>query len=382
MPPYIRPAYTWLLSNLHNPYPSKETKATIAEESGSSSSKDVDNWFINIRRRIGWNKLRSKHFENKRSLIVDAATRFFKEVPQALHSSKGPTSGIDPKTNYDSEFKSIENTARDLYPQKLFETPLATKLDEPGRDLTPEAKDRTQVECSDVQREAEKLQRLYAYPTPERSPERSPEACVASLETFPIQNINPASSRKRRNSDRDSPDFCDEPPKRCRYFYFYFYFILSFFNFNIIIDSFALRLDSNQLPVTRHQTTHQKNDCIIIFPSIPVAPSGKRKRRLSDGGYDGIPKRPHHALAVPRLQTVSDPFPLANPIISELYKTPFDQTTSDSISSPVSVDSLDDTQVEVNFYNFDTSPDMSFLFPDSLDLFSGKFFSFYRWSQF
>ena len=208
---------------MHNPYPSKEAKATIAEESGSSS-KDVDNWFINVRRRIGWNKLRSKHFENKRSLIVNAATRFFKEVPQALHSSTTPTSGIDRKTNYISEFKSIENCARELYPPKLFETALA-KLDESGRDLSPEAKDSAPVNCSEVQRGIEEIQPLNqplnAYPTPERSPERSPEASVAFL---PNQNITLASSRKRRNSDRDSPDIdgcCDEPPKRCRYLYFF-----------------------------------------------------------------------------------------------------------------------------------------------------------------
>ena len=214
MPPYIRSAYTWLLSNLHNPYPSKEKKATIAEGSGSSP-KDIDNWFINARRRIGWNKLRSKHFQNKRSLIVDAATRFFKEAPQALHSHTTHTSGIDPKVNYDAEFKSIEHCARDLYPEKLFETPLTTKLDESGRDLTPEAKDRAQVECSEVLGRAEEL---HVYPTPELSPERSPEPSV----TFPIQDITPASNRKRRNSDRDSHDIedcCDEPPKRCRYIF-------------------------------------------------------------------------------------------------------------------------------------------------------------------
>ena len=220
LPPYIRPAYTWLLNNLHNPYPTKETKATIAEES-DSSPKDIDNWFINVRRRIGWNKLRSRHFENKRSLIVDAATRFFKDVPQALLSSTTPTSGIDPKTNYNSEFKSIENCARDLYPLNLFKTPLAMKLDDSGRDLS--SKDGAQVECSEVQRGAEELQPLNAYPTPERSPERSPEASASFLL---IQDIVPASSRKRRNSDRDSPDIndCrDEPPKRCR-FLFYFQF--------------------------------------------------------------------------------------------------------------------------------------------------------------
>ena len=218
LPPYIRSAYTWLLSNLHNPYPSKERKASIAEESGSSP-KDIDNWFINVRRRIGWNKLRSKHFENKRSKIVNAATRFFKEIPRALHHDTTHISDIDPKTNYDSEFKSVENCARDLYPEKFFETPLATKLDESGRDSTPAAKVRAQVECSEVQGRAEELQRLCAYPTPEPSPELSPEHSAASL---PIKDITPTSSRKRRNSDRDSPeldieDRRDKPQKRCRY---------------------------------------------------------------------------------------------------------------------------------------------------------------------
>ena len=220
LPPYIRSAYTWLLSNLHNPYPSKEKKAAITEESGSSL-KDIDNWFINVRRRIGWNKLRSKHFENKRSKIVSAATRFFKEVPQALHLDTTHISGIDPKTNYDSEFKSIENCARDLYSEKSFETPLATKLDKSCRNLTPEAKVHAQVECSEVQGRAEELQRLCAHPTPEPSPELSPEHSAASL---PVQNITPASSRKRRNSDRDSPeldieDRRDKPQKRCRYIF-------------------------------------------------------------------------------------------------------------------------------------------------------------------
>ena len=137
--------------------------------------------------------------------------------------------------------------------------------------------------------------------------------------------------------------------------------------------------------MTWHQTPLQKKGCITLpTPPILAAPSGKRKRRLSDAGYDGPPKRPHNALAVPRLQTVSDPFPLANPIIRESYKRTFDQTISDSIPSPVSVESLDDSQVEVDLYNYDTSQDIiqSFLFPDSLDPFHGKFFSFHQCLRF
>jgi hypothetical protein len=144
-----------------------------------------------------------------------------------------------------------------------------------------------------------------------------------------------------------------------------------------VIDSLFFRLESYQFP-------HQKNNCIILpTASIPAAPSGKRKRRLSDASHDGPSKRPHNALAVPRLQTVSNPFPLTNPIISELYETAFDQTISDIIPSPVSVESLDDTQVEVNFYDYNTSPDniQPFSFPDSLDLYLCKF-SFYQWPRY
>ena len=96
----------------------------------------------------------------------------------------------------------------------------------------------------------------------------------------------------------------------------------------------------------------------IILPTLstPAAGSGKRKRRLSDAGNVGPLKRPHNALAVPRLQTVSDPLPLANSIISEWCKTWLDTTVNDSIPGPVSVESLDDTQVEVDFYNYNAPP--------------------------
>ena len=118
-----------------------------------------------------------------------------------------------------------------------------------------------------------------------------------------------------------------------------------------------------------------KDDSIILFaPPTPAASSGKRKRRLSDTGNDGRPKRPHNTLAVPRLQTVSDPFP--NPIVNELY-----EAISHSLPDAVSVESLNDTQVEVDFYNYNTSPDamQSFLFANSsLGLCDSKYFSFYQ----
>ena len=232
MPPYIESAYTWLLGNLHNPYPSKEVKAVFAHKT-NSSLKDIDNWFINVRKKIGWNKLRMKHYRNKRSEIVDAATRFFRELPYTLHGPDiTPISHIDLTANHDSEFKAIEIRAKELYSDKLFETALTTKMNGAVRDVMLETKSRVQA-VEKYHKQAAKSRRgnnprRSAYPSPERSPGRSPEPSPvkfpepSGVSPLPIPNAAPASSRKRRNSDRDSPEFDieyrrDEPQKRSRY---------------------------------------------------------------------------------------------------------------------------------------------------------------------
>jgi len=71
--PYIHGAYTWLLDNLHNPYPPKEFKNKLACESGSSM-KLIDGWFVDVRKRMGWAKIKKDLFQNKRKPLVQAAT--------------------------------------------------------------------------------------------------------------------------------------------------------------------------------------------------------------------------------------------------------------------------------------------------------------------
>ena len=63
---------------------------------------------------------------------------------------------------------------------------------------------------------------------------------------------------------------------------------------------------------------------------------------------------------------------MANPIISDFYKA-----TSDSIPDPVSVESLDDTPVEVDLYNYSTFPDAMqpfWLANSSSDPYLGQYF--------
>lgn len=166
-----------------------------------------------------------KHYSNKRSKIVDAATRFFKGTLQKLHHGSYTThiSGIDSSANHDLEFRSVEKRAKELYSDKLFETSLATKTDGVVEDLGPEAKLRVQVEEHLRQvAKSRSLEHLFAYPSPEHSPERSPEPSPNS--SFPMLDATQTTSRKRRNSGRDSPELDveerrNEPQKRSRYIF-------------------------------------------------------------------------------------------------------------------------------------------------------------------
>lgn len=101
----------------------------LATNSGCSS-KDIDNWFISIRRRIGWNALRAKSFSNKRNLIVTAATRFFKtDIAEKYicgsDSSIASTSIAHLRQDFELQFITIYNNAKELYPAISSESSLS-----------------------------------------------------------------------------------------------------------------------------------------------------------------------------------------------------------------------------------------------------------------
>lgn len=220
--PYIDHAYSWLLKNLHNPYPSKETRDLICSQTGSSRTA-IDTWFIDTRKRIGWNSLRRKYFSNKRIEIVEAASRFFVGSTQQREPY--------PSINLDSEFVSLETRAMNLYSEKLSESALASKLDVAVKDMTPEMK--LQAKAIENQRRREErevrlrieqdTQAASFYPSPHRSPSLSPEPPLPS-EDSDLSTTPPifVTSRKRTSPSRDSLEYSPErptsrPSKRPRY---------------------------------------------------------------------------------------------------------------------------------------------------------------------
>ncbi|KAJ3805703.1 HD1 homeodomain mating-type protein Le.a1-3 [Lentinula aff. lateritia] len=183
LPSYIPPSYTWLLSNLHNPYPSTSIRDSIAS-STNTPRRLIDAWFVDVRRRIGWTNLiegrsglkgggakthgkgtpgvRRPHktlgpppnpinnFVNgitevpkykTRKELVAAATRFF--VRPAV-SVGGPELGLaysananDLSASENQTFTVMADTARMLYREKLHPTELAVAVTSRVKQWTP-----------------------------------------------------------------------------------------------------------------------------------------------------------------------------------------------------------------------------------------------------
>ncbi|KAG6883390.1 hypothetical protein C0993_006434 [Termitomyces sp. T159_Od127] len=303
LPPYIKPSYDWLVDNLHDPYPSITVRETIAQQA-RAARKDVDNWFKDARKRIGWNEARKTFFSNKRADIVDAATRFYAN-DEKLSLSQGAEHAL----------VSVMKNAKDLYCDKFDETLLVTTLASVVKDLTPATKAEAQAERS---RQARlKKKDPYPSPPPDRSPEPSqslPIPCNEKVVTIATQSVS-NKSRKRRNLSVDLFEFDrneeGRPEKRSR----------------LATPSspgnglFPLGLPS---PAPSMDEPLQLAEAITA-PSLPSpsSVSSSRKRSLSEADEQAVSKRSRHLPAEPRLPNVSDSLPLSNDNLL------FDQTSFD-----------------------------------------------------
>lgn len=125
IPPHIPHAYDWLLKHIHDPYPSSAVKADIAAESGVSP-KTVSEWFVNVRRRIGWNRISKRYFKGKRALTVDCARIVFLGDPENLQVTN----------SIRKSFYDMKITAETLFDGKLETSDVAKQLDNLVRNVT------------------------------------------------------------------------------------------------------------------------------------------------------------------------------------------------------------------------------------------------------
>ncbi|KAJ7161395.1 C-terminal domain of homeodomain 1-domain-containing protein [Mycena crocata] len=182
LPSYIEPAYKWLLKHLHNPYPKKEVKQKIADESGSSIER-ISDWFVDVRRRMGWTLMLREEFGRKRIDMVDAAHRFF--------ISPHPTHPLPP--NLHGKFMQIEAFAREMYAHKFLPSELSHKLTAAVKDLTPAMQEKVREERWQKLQGQREAAKLSVYPSPAHSGASSPVSDDGASTSF--------AGRKRSRSD-------------------------------------------------------------------------------------------------------------------------------------------------------------------------------------
>ncbi|KAJ7751302.1 C-terminal domain of homeodomain 1-domain-containing protein [Mycena maculata] len=246
LPPYIEPAYRWLLKHLHNPYPNKDVKQRIADETGSSL-KRVSEWFVAVRQRMGWTLMLREEFGRKRIDMVDAAHRFFISEDR-----------FNPLPDYiRGRFVQIEASARDMYGAKFVPSALSNKLTAAVKDLTPELQEKARAERLkklDARRAAASL---GVYPSP-----------VLSGASSPISDAGASTSGHKRSSSEAS--------------------------------------DVEYSSSKRSRTDDGPNSAAFTLPSPPYSgassPVASRKRRLSDADAPSAKR--------PRNRAASDPVPV------------------------------------------------------------------------
>ncbi|KAF9074783.1 hypothetical protein BDP27DRAFT_1315954 [Rhodocollybia butyracea] len=229
LPAYIPPSYSWLLSNLHNPYPSTAVRDGFAS-STSTSRHLIDRWFNDTRRKIGWTALLS----NTHSSSVDEdARRRRSRVEETTNTDSAL--GIEPEESF--HFAVLRSTAEALYRDKLQPSDLAVKVTSQVVQYTPELGEKAKAireeqrkrkrrrrpendEDTDDEDEEEqvKRRRLSTSPSP-----LSLNASQSSLDSPPpytpkdsvsINNTTSSLKRKRAVSSSDIDTFADadEPP--------------------------------------------------------------------------------------------------------------------------------------------------------------------------
>ncbi|KDR85450.1 hypothetical protein GALMADRAFT_234328 [Galerina marginata CBS 339.88] len=367
-PAYIKPSYDWLLSNLHNPYPPKETKKNISRQT-NCPVKDIDAWFIDARKRMGWNNLRRTVFGNKQERIIAGATDHFKPESMAFKDDlAGFMSSEMPSDEYSAGFVAMKDAAESLYSGRFAESPSLTELLDSVQEA-PAAVSGTSTKRNGRHKRSRSSQSgniepAFSYPTPQPSPSDSQETSAPSTPIAAPVSL-PSHSRKRRQSSSDTSEEDAEerqarPQKRLR---------LDTPEPTEIVTVASLPSPATTIDLTEDSTevcpSLTEAPAVQEPTAVDEAPRTKRKRRLSDGDDRRPTKRPHNALVVPRLQTVSDPFPIAESFETDSFNEWFqgifaaERQLSNAIPSPANIEvaeSLDSVPLFLHFHQYDFSP--------------------------
>nr|AEN14456.1 HD1 homeodomain mating-type protein Le.a1-2 [Lentinula edodes] len=250
LPSYIPPSYTWLLSNLHNPYPSTTIRDTIASTT-NTPRRLIDAWFVDVRRRIGWTNLiegrsglkgggalthgkgtpgvRRPHktlgpppnpinnlvngitevpkYKTRKELVA-AATRFFVK-PVVDTSDVGMGLAFSANANHlsaseNQTFTVMADTARMLYRDKLHPTELAVAVTSRVKQWTPGLGEMAK-EVREEERRRKRSRGVKREEEEEEEEEYSSDGKKRKRYTSPSDSSTPSSSAPTTPTDATFP---------------------------------------------------------------------------------------------------------------------------------------------------------------------------------
>ncbi|KIJ26902.1 hypothetical protein M422DRAFT_215883, partial [Sphaerobolus stellatus SS14] len=122
LPEFIEHAYKFFVANIFNPYPTREEKQAIVDQSntGRVTVNSLTNWFTNARRRCGWADILKRRCDGDREEMVDLAKRVFVQP--------------DPKRPVDerviAEFMEMKENAESMYERNTRVSSWIDELDD------------------------------------------------------------------------------------------------------------------------------------------------------------------------------------------------------------------------------------------------------------
>ncbi|KAK1236143.1 hypothetical protein PQX77_000614 [Marasmius sp. AFHP31] len=287
IPSYAKAAHAWLLDNLYNPFPSRQVFERICSESGAEL-KHVQTWFNEMRKKIGWNAIKTAHYKSRKEMI-DAATFYF--------LNDKPTDSKPLPNEIEKKFITMEAKANELYTKRFAPSELMRKLDGNVKTMSSEVKQQADAE----RRERQLQKRRVGYirgdmdkATPfEFRPTGTIQEMAQAVEANSTTNV---AGRKRRSGEEE-----EEPlRKRKRHYHDD--------DEDASSDASSSRrassLFSDNESTTATDLTTPASSPSPCSPSSPLpsheesSTTPRRKRRLSesDGGHPRAPKRARHQI--------------------------------------------------------------------------------------
>ena len=225
-PEFIEYAYKFFVTNIFNPYPTRQEKESIVDKTNNSSVTltSISNWFTNARRRCGWTDILKRRCDGNRDEMIGLATRVFVKpdpghpvdpqiISEFMDMKKNIESMYERRTRTSAWIGELEGMTELINPvsqeeqlaAKKRETKAEREARKRQRELLKEQRDlerRKQKMQAEALRKAEKVAKQVRREQAQekRTAERVPRTPTEQIDEGPSVETLPSAGGKRKHS--------------------------------------------------------------------------------------------------------------------------------------------------------------------------------------